>query len=136
MQLLITHARFSVYCTICFLLIVKQKQVSSLHTLFLKTFNKRSKLVFCWIILKGNTSRFCSAIQILPSDIGEYLSSFFNPVAVVVFILSMKTVFFSIVKFFGLKESLLTYLLTYLLAYLLYNRCMLNQISRLCIVSV
>ena len=36
-----------------------------------------------WIILKGNTSKFGSAVQVLPSDIGEYLSSFFNPVVVV-----------------------------------------------------
>ena len=36
--------------------------------------------------LKGNTSRFGSAIQLLPSDIGQYLSSFFNAITVVVFI--------------------------------------------------
>ena len=35
--------------------------------------------------LKSNTSRFGSAIQVLPSDIGEYLSSLFNAVVVVVF---------------------------------------------------
>ena len=35
--------------------------------------------------LLTNTSRFGSAIQVLPSDIGEYLSSFFNAVVVVVF---------------------------------------------------
>ena len=35
--------------------------------------------------LKGNTSRFGSAMQVLPSDIGEYLSSFFNAIVVVVF---------------------------------------------------
>ena len=35
--------------------------------------------------LKGNISRFGSAIQVLPSDIGEYLSSFFNAIVVVVF---------------------------------------------------
>ena len=33
--------------------------------------------------LKGNTSAFGSAIQVLPSDIREYLSSFFNSVVVV-----------------------------------------------------
>ena len=32
------------------------------------------------------TSRFDSAIQVLPSDIGEYLSSFVSAVLVVVFI--------------------------------------------------
>ena len=36
--------------------------------------------------LNGNTSRFGSAIQLLPSDIGEYLSSLFNAIVVVVFI--------------------------------------------------
>ena len=36
--------------------------------------------------LKGNTSRFGYAIRVLPSDIGENLSSFFNAVVVVVFI--------------------------------------------------
>ena len=36
--------------------------------------------------LKGNTSRFGFAIQVLPSDIGEYFSSFFITVVAVVFI--------------------------------------------------
>ena len=49
--------------------------MSSLHTLFLKTFNQKNKLALYWIILKCNTSRF-------GSDIGEYLSSLFNPVVV------------------------------------------------------
>ena len=35
--------------------------------------------------LKGNTSRFGSATQVSPSDIGQYLSSFFNAVVVVAF---------------------------------------------------
>ena len=34
---------------------------------------------------KGNTSRFGSAIQVLPSDFGEYLNAFFNVIVVVVF---------------------------------------------------
>ena len=77
---------------------------------FLETFNKKTKLVLYWIILKGNTSRFGSAIQVLPSDIGEYLSSFFNPVAVVlnfIFILQFKNVFFSIVNSFVRKKAYL-----------------------------
>ena len=57
--------------------------VPSLHTLFLKIFNKKTKLVLYGIILKGNASRFGCAIQVLPSDIGEYLSSFFNLVVVI-----------------------------------------------------
>ena len=79
---------------------------------FLETFNKKTKLVLYWIILKGNTSSFGSAIQVLPSDIGEYLSSFFNPVVVVVFIfiLQLKNVFFSIVNSFVRKK---VYLLTF-----------------------
>ena len=78
---------------------------------FLETFNKKTKLVFYWIILKGNTSSFGSAIQVLPSDIGEYLSSFFNPIVVVfIFILQLKYVFFSIANsFVGKKVYLLTY---------------------------
>ena len=60
--------------------------MSSLHTLFLKTFNKKNRNSLLLNYLKGNTSRFGSAIQVLPCDIGEYLSSFFNPVVVVVFI--------------------------------------------------
>ena len=60
----------------------------SIYTLFLQTPNKKTELVLYWIILKGNTSRFGAAIQVLTSDIGEYLSSFFNPVVVVfIFIL-------------------------------------------------
>ena len=50
------------------------------------TFKKRNKLVLYWIILKGNTSRLGSATQVLPFDIGEYLSSFFDPVVVVAFV--------------------------------------------------
>ena len=38
---------------------------------FLETFNKKTRLVLYWIILNGNTSRFGSAIQVLPSDIGR-----------------------------------------------------------------
>ena len=34
--------------------------------------------------IKGNTSRFGSAIQVLPSDIGKYLSSFLITAVVVV----------------------------------------------------
>ena len=82
---------------------------------FLETFNKKTKLVLYWIILNGNTSRFGSAMQLLPSDIGEYLSSFFNPFVVVfifIFNLQLKNVFFSTVNSFVRKK---VYLLTYLL---------------------
>ena len=44
--------------------------------------------------IKGNTSRFGSAIQVLPSDIGKYLSSFLITAVVVVFI----SMFISIIK--------------------------------------
>ena len=78
---------------------------------FLETFNKKTKLVLYWIILKANTSRFGSAIQVVPSDIGEYSSSFLNPVVVVlIFILQLKNVFFSIVNSFVRKK---VYLLTF-----------------------
>ena len=90
LQLLIPHATFLFTARICCLLIVKQWHFISIITpctLFLKTFNKKTKLVLYWIILKGNTSMFGSAIQVLPSHNREYLSSFFNPVCcVVVFI--------------------------------------------------
>ena len=36
--------------------------------------------------IKGNTSRFGSAIQVLPSDIGKHLSSFLITAVVVVFV--------------------------------------------------
>ena len=81
---------------------------------FLETFNKKTKLVLYWIILKG-TSRFGSAIQVVPSDIGEYSSSFLNPVVVVlIFILQLKNVFFSIVNSFVKKKVYLLTLLIYL----------------------
>ena len=54
-------------------------------------------------------------MQLLPSDIGEYLSSFFNPFVVVlifIFNLQLKNVFFSTVNSFVRKK---VYLLTYLL---------------------
>ena len=58
---------------------------------------------------------FGSSIQVLPSDIGEYFSSFFIAVVVVAFIsiyiLQLKNVLYQ-------KESLLTYLLTYLLFFM------------------
>ena len=89
--------------------------VSSLHTLFLKTFNKKTKIVPYWIILKGNTSRSGCAIQVLPSDIGEYLGSFFNPIVIVVFILIIEKCFFSIVNSFVRKKVYLLTYFTYLL---------------------
>ena len=51
---------------------------------FSKFSTKRTKLVLCF---KGNTSSFGSAIQVLLSDILEYLSSFFNAVVVIEIIL-------------------------------------------------
>ena len=63
---------------------------------------------------KGNTSRFGSAIQVLPSDFGEYLNAFFNTIVEVVvfflfyFIIEM---FLNIVNSFVRKK---VYLLTYL----------------------
>ena len=59
---------------------------------------KKTKLVLYWI--KGNNSRFGSAIHVLPSDIGKYFSSFFIPVVVVIsiFICNWKRYFFNIVN--------------------------------------
>ena len=112
--------------------------MSSLHTLFLKTFNKKTKLVLYWIILKGNTSRFGSAIQVLPSDIGEYLSSFFNAVVVVVFhfhfLFCKWKMFFFNCKFFCQKERLLAYFIykkkTNVLKAALFTWCFLISFSR------
>ena len=47
-------------------------KVSKLHTPFFKT--KKNKLVFYIIFVKGNTSRFGSAIQVLPSDMENTLT--------------------------------------------------------------
>ena len=89
---------FSVYCTIycisvCFCLLSCDNEAMALYKCYHSihyfpyiTFNKKTKLVLYWIILKGTTSRFGSAIQVLLSDIEEYLTSFINPVVVVVFI--------------------------------------------------
>ena len=62
-----------------------QKCHHSIHY-FSELLTKKIKLVLYWIILRvSNTPRFGSAIQVLPSDTGEYLSSFFNAVVAVVF---------------------------------------------------
>ena len=65
--------------------------------------------------VKGNTPRFGFALQALPSDIGEYFSSFFITVVVVVFIsiftLKLKNVFFIIVISCIRNKVLLTVLL-------------------------
>ena len=65
--------------------------------------------------VKGNTPRFGFALQVLPSDIGEYFSSFFSTVVVVVFIsiftLKLKNVFFIIVISCIRNKVLLTVLL-------------------------
>ena len=47
-------------------------KVSKLHTSFFKT--KNNKLVFYIIFVKGNTYRFGSAIQVLPSDMENTLT--------------------------------------------------------------
>ena len=72
-------------------------KLSSLHTSFFQNFwQKETELVLYWI-----TSRFGSALQVLPSDIGEYFGPFFFNVVVVfiyIIILSLKNVFFNIVN--------------------------------------
>ena len=47
-------------------------KVSKLHTSFCKT--KKNKLGFYIIFVKGNTSRFGSDIQVLPSDMENTLT--------------------------------------------------------------
>ena len=112
----------SIYCTICCLLVVKQLQkVSKLHTSFFKT--KKNKLVFYIFFVKGNTSRFGSAIQVLPCDMEYFDSRFLTVIAVVfyfyLYIAMEKCKFLSIVISFVRNISLLIYLLTCLLACLL-----------------
>ena len=62
-----------------------------------------------------NPYRFGSAIQVFPSDIGEYLSSFLSAVVVVFILFSFynwkKNVFFDIVNSFVRKK---VYFVTYL----------------------
>ena len=63
------------FCLLHYLLSSDSKamaKVSKLHTSFFKT--KKNKLVFYIIFVKGNTSRFGSAIQVLPSDIENTLT--------------------------------------------------------------
>ena len=57
------------FCLLHYLLSSDSKamvKVSKLHASFFKT--EKNKLVFYIIFVKGNTSRFGSAIQVLPSD--------------------------------------------------------------------
>ena len=62
--------------------------MSSLDTSFFfkKTFIKRNENSPLLNHIKGNTSRFGSAIQVLPSDIRKYFSSFLITAVAVVFI--------------------------------------------------
>ena len=63
------------FCLLHYLLSSESKamaKVSKLHTSIFKT--KRNKLVFYIIFVKGNTSRFDSAIQVLPSDMENTLT--------------------------------------------------------------
>ena len=54
---------------------------------FLKLLTKKKKFASPSLNhIKGNTSRFGSAIQVLPSDIGKYFSSFLITAVVFVFI--------------------------------------------------
>ena len=100
------------FCLLHYLLSSDSKamaKVSKLHTSFFKT--KKNKLVFYIIFDKGNTSRFGSAIQVLPS---EYFDSRFITVIVVIFyfylyIAMEKLNFLSIVISFVRNISLLTY---------------------------
>ena len=70
--------------------------MSSLDTSFClkKTFNKRNKNSPLLNHIKGNTSSFGSAIQVLPSDIRKYFSSFLITAVAVVFI----SVFISVIE--------------------------------------
>ena len=56
-------------------------KVSKLYTSFFKT--KKNKLVFYIIFVKGNASRFGSAIQVLPSDMENTLTHILSLIATV-----------------------------------------------------
>ena len=80
----------------------------------------KNKLVLYWIILRVIPLGLALLyIQVLPSDIGEYLSSLFNTVVVVVFIsiftLELKNV--SLALQILLSERKFTDLLTYFVQY-------------------
>ena len=63
------------FCLLHYLLSSDSKamaKVPKLHASFFKT--KKNKLVFYIIFVKGNTSRFGSAIQVLPSDMENTLT--------------------------------------------------------------
>ena len=51
-----------------------------------KLFTKETKLVLYLIYIKDNTSSFCSAIQVLVSNIRKYLISFLITAVAIVFI--------------------------------------------------
>ena len=59
---------------------------TSFKTKTKKLLTKRNETSSLLNYVKGNTSRFGFAIQVLPSDILEYFRSFFIIVAVVFFI--------------------------------------------------
>ena len=81
-------------------------KVSKLHTSFFQT--KKNYLVFYIIFVKGNTSRFGSAIQVLPSGMENTLTHILLLLLqlffIFIFILLWKNALFYI--------SLFTYLLT------------------------
>ena len=82
---------------------------------FLENFNKKTKLVLYWIILKDNTSRLGSAIQLSLADIGEYLSCSFFSFDFYFYFTNWKMFFVALQIL--LSERQFTYLLTYLLIY-------------------
>ena len=97
------------FCLLHYLLSSDSKamaKVSKLHTSFFKT--KKNNLVFYIIFVKGNTSRFGSAIQVLPSGMENTLTHILLLLLqlffIFIFILLWKNALFYI--------SLFTYLLT------------------------
>ena len=89
-------------------------KVSKLHTSFFKT--KKNKLVFYIIFVKGNTSRFGSAIQVLPSDMENTLTHVLSLLLELFFLFLFvycygKMQFFIHCNFFC-QEYKFTYLLT------------------------
>ena len=72
-----------------------------IHHFFFKkrTFNKRNYNSPLLNYIKGNTSSFGSAIQVLPSDIRKYFSSFLITAVAVVFISVIENCIFYGCKF-------------------------------------
>ena len=122
------------FCLLHYLLSSDSKamaKVSKLHTSFFKT--KKNKLVFYIIFVKGNTSRFGSAIQVLPSDIRKYFSSFLITAVAVVSISMFIFCYWKLYFFMDVNSYVGNKVDLTCLCWCLFDNF--GQLSGLCIVS-